>query len=73
MLDPTWTAEGYLLGVPEANPFTGVWTVLAADWLWLIDPLNAWGLTLTGLGLLLGAFTRWNAFWGAVMMVFHLR
>jgi thiosulfate dehydrogenase [quinone] large subunit len=37
----------------------------------LIDMLNMWGLTLTGLGLLLGAFVRWNAFWGAVMMLFY--
>jgi thiosulfate dehydrogenase [quinone] large subunit len=29
-----------------------------------------WGLTLTGLGIILGALLRWNAFWGAVMMMF---
>jgi thiosulfate dehydrogenase (quinone) large subunit len=37
----------------------------------LIDMLNAWDLTLTGLGLMLGALTRFNAFWGAVMMMFY--
>jgi thiosulfate dehydrogenase [quinone] large subunit len=36
----------------------------------LIDALVMWGLTLTGLGLILGALVRWNAFWGAVMMLF---
>jgi thiosulfate dehydrogenase [quinone] large subunit len=30
-----------------------------------------WGLTLTGLALILGAFVRWSAFWGAVMMLFY--
>ncbi len=30
-----------------------------------------WGLILTGLALLLGAFVRWSAFWGAVMMLFY--
>jgi thiosulfate dehydrogenase [quinone] large subunit len=30
-----------------------------------------WGLTLTGLALILGAFVRWSAFWGAVMMMFY--
>jgi thiosulfate dehydrogenase [quinone] large subunit len=43
---------------------------MAADWLWLIDPPVTWGLTLTVLGLLVGAFVRWSAFWGAVQMLF---
>ncbi|PSP57121.1 hypothetical protein BRC82_00790 [Halobacteriales archaeon QS_1_67_19] len=70
VLAPEWSAEGFLLhAVPEGNPFGGLWAPLATDWLWLIDPLNAWGLTLVGLALLLGAFVRWSAFWGAVMML----
>ena len=72
LLDPSWTAAGYLLNaIPEGNPFGGLWVALAADWLWLIDPLNAWGLTLTGLGLLLGVLVRWSAFWGATIMLFY--
>ncbi|PSQ15421.1 hypothetical protein BRD00_14085 [Halobacteriales archaeon QS_8_69_26] len=66
-----WSAEGFLLhGIPEGNPFGGVWATMAGEWLWLIDPLVMAGLTLTGLGLVLGAFVRWNAFWAAVMMLF---
>ncbi|MFC4448585.1 DoxX family protein [Halorussus aquaticus] len=72
VLDPSWSAKGFLLhGIPEANPFGGLWTALANDWLWLVDPLNQWGLTLVGLALLAGAFVRWSAFWGAVMMAFY--
>ncbi len=72
VLDPEWSAEGFLLhAVPEGNPFAGVWPMLAEEWLWLLDPLNAWGLTLIGAALLVGAFVRWSAFWGAVMMVFY--
>jgi thiosulfate dehydrogenase [quinone] large subunit len=64
-----WTAEGFLLhGVPEGNPLMGLWGSLAGSP--LLDALVMWGLTLTGLGLILGAFVRWNAFWGAVMMLF---
>jgi thiosulfate dehydrogenase [quinone] large subunit len=37
----------------------------------LIDILNMWGLTLTGLALILGVAVRWSAFWGAVMMLFY--
>ena len=71
VLDPAWSASGYLTHVAEGNPFGGVWTAMAGDWLWLIDPLNQWGLTLVGLALLVGAFVRWSAFWGAVMMLFY--
>jgi len=69
LLDPEWTAAGFLqFAVPEGNPFIGLWQGFAGSP--TIDGLVAWGLTLTGLGLLLGALVRWNAFWGAVMMLF---
>lgn len=72
VLDASWSAEGYLLhAVPDANPFGGLWAMLANDYLWLIDPLNAWGLTLIGVALLLGAFVRFAAFWGSVVMLFY--
>ncbi|MDX1747555.1 MAG: DoxX family membrane protein [Halobacteriales archaeon] len=68
--DNNWTAEGFLANaVPAGNPLTGLWASMAGSP--LIDALNMWGLTLTGLGLILGAFVRWNAFWGAVMMLFY--
>lgn len=64
-----WTAAGYLANaIPEGNPFVGVWASMAGSP--LIDALVMWGLTLTGIGLIVGAFVRWNAFWGAVMMLF---
>ena len=65
-----WTAAGFLTGaVPEGNPLMGAWVDMAGSP--LIDLLNMWGLTLTGLALILGAFVRWSAFWGAVMMLFY--
>lgn len=68
VLNPTWTAGGYLENaVPAANPLTGVWPVLAT--LPAVDLLVQWGLTLTGLGLIVGALLRWNAFWASVMML----
>lgn len=70
--DPSWSAEGFLLhAIPEGNPFGGLWATLANDWLWLIDPLNAWGLTLIGAALILGAAVRWAALWGSVVMLFY--
>ncbi|MCJ7478704.1 MAG: DoxX family protein [Candidatus Nanohaloarchaeota archaeon QJJ-7] len=71
LMDPGWSAAGYLSGVAASNPFQTIWTVLANEWLWLVDPLNAWGLTLVGLGLMAGALVRWNAFWGSVLMAFY--
>jgi thiosulfate dehydrogenase [quinone] large subunit len=64
-----WTAAGYLQNaIPEGNPFMGFWGSMAGSP--LLDALVMWGLTLTGLGLIIGALVRWNAFWGAVMMLF---
>lgn len=68
VLDPEWTAAGFLqFAIPEGNPFTAQFAVMAGSP--LIDGLVAWGLTLTGLGLIIGALVRWNAFWAAFMMV----
>ncbi len=72
LLDPKWSASGYLLNaVPIGNPFGGFWATLANQYIGIVDPLNAWGLTLVGLCLLLGAFVRFASFWGAVMMLFY--
>jgi thiosulfate dehydrogenase [quinone] large subunit len=72
VLNPEWTASGFLLNaIPEGNPFAGFWPILANEYIGLVDPLNAWGLTLVGVALIFGAFVRWAAFWGAVMMLFY--
>ena len=68
VLDPSFTAAGYLTNLPEGNPFIGFFGSMAGNS--VIDGLVAWGLTLTGIGLMAGALTRWCAFWGAVMMLF---
>ncbi len=68
ILDPEWTAAGFLqFAIPEGNPFAGAFAAMAGSP--MIDFLVMWGLTLTGLGLIIGAFTRWNAFWAAFMML----
>jgi thiosulfate dehydrogenase [quinone] large subunit len=72
LLNPEWSASGFLLhAIPEGNPFGGMWATMANEYLFLIDPLNAWGLTLVGAALFLGIAVRWSAFWGAVMMMFY--
>jgi thiosulfate dehydrogenase [quinone] large subunit len=65
-----WTAAGFLNNaIPAGNPLTEFFASMAGNP--LIDWLNMLGLTLCGLGLLLGAFVRFSAFWGAVMMMFY--
>jgi thiosulfate dehydrogenase [quinone] large subunit len=69
-----WSAAGYLdpntpFGVTAANPLADLFAGLSGNA--LIDVLNMWGLTLTGLALIIGAFVRFSAFWGAVMMSFY--
>jgi len=72
LLNPGWSASGFLLhGIPEGNPIPQFWPYLADNWLWLIDPLNAWGLTLIGIGLIVGGAVRWCAFWGSIVMLFY--
>ncbi len=64
-----WTAAGYLQNaIPAGNPLQGFWGSMAGSP--VLDILVMWGLTLTGIGLIIGALVRWNAFWGAVMMMF---
>ena len=63
-----WTAAGYLANaIPAGNPFAATFAGMSGNP--LIDMLVMWGLTLTGIGLIVGAAVRWNAFWGAVMMM----
>ena len=63
-----WTAAGYLANaIPAGNPFGGLWGTMAG--MPLVDVLVMWGLTLTGIALIVGAAVRWSAFWGAVMML----
>ena len=62
-----WTAAGYLgNAIPAGNPF-GFWSAMVTAP--LVDPLVIWGQILIGLALLVGAFVRFAAFWGAVQMV----
>ncbi len=68
LLDSEWTAAGFLkFAIPEGNPFINQFAAMAGNP--VIDFLVPWGLTLTGIGLMIGAFVRWNAFWAAFMMV----
>ncbi len=68
-----WSAKGFLL--QSRGPFAEMFRGLAADpeRLELVNQLNMWGLTLIGLGLILGCFTRLASASGMlVVLLFYL-
>jgi thiosulfate dehydrogenase [quinone] large subunit len=66
---PGWSAAGYLM--QSRGAFAGVFRWLAADASVLakVNPLTMWGLTLVGLGLILGCFTRLASAAGILLLL----
>jgi thiosulfate dehydrogenase [quinone] large subunit len=70
---PGWSAAGFLL--QSRGVFSGLFRWMASDpsVLAVVNPLNMWGLTLIGLGLVLGCFTRLAAASGILLiLLFYL-
>jgi|SRR3989344_3507249 len=69
VLDPEWSAAGYL---KTAKTFP-------AFYLWFTQPnilpvinfINEWGLTLLGVSLILGVFIRFSFVFGAILMLLY--
>lgn len=62
-----WSAAGYLRGA--TGPLAGFFQSLAGvPW---VDQLNAWGLTLVGVALIVGAAVRWSSFCGILLMLLY--
>jgi thiosulfate dehydrogenase [quinone] large subunit len=71
VLNPSWTSKAYLLD--SGGPIKGIfeWMALNQMVLTTVDFLNAWGLTLIGLSLLLGIFTRFGSIAGLLLLLFY--
>jgi thiosulfate dehydrogenase (quinone) large subunit len=69
--NPGWSAGGYLMD--SSGPLAGLFQSMAStpQILSVVDVLNAWGLTLVGLGLLMGGFTRLAAIGGIILLAFY--
>lgn len=65
---PDWTATGFLMGT-EGRPFEAMFQVMANNV--VIDYLNAYGLLLIGIAIVLGVLVRWASFWGVLMMLLY--
>lgn len=69
VLDPNWSAEGYVKGAK----------LLSGFYLWLTTPgimpvvnfINEWGLTLLGASLILGIFVKYSTPLGALLMLLY--
>lgn len=69
ILDPGWSAAGYLQG---AKTFPGFYNLfLGPQVLPVVNFLNEWGLTLIGISFLLGVFVRLSSFFGAALMLLY--
>ncbi len=66
---PHWSAAGYLNG---AKTFAGFYHWLATPGLMpAVNFLNAWGLALVGLSLIVGLFVRLSSLFGALLMILY--
>ena len=71
LTSPYWTSAGYLA---ESKWFLhGTFMNIAASptAVTVVDLLNEWGLTLIGLGLIVGLLTRWAAWAGVVVLALY--
>lgn len=69
VLNPEWTAAGYL---SNAKNFVEMYDFfLSPQVLPIINFMNAWGLTLLGVSLILGVFVRISAPLGMLLMVLY--
>ena len=69
VLNPAWSAEGYLKG---AKTFATFYTWLASTtMLPTINFINEWGLTLLGISLILGVMVRLSSSLGAILMLLY--
>jgi thiosulfate dehydrogenase (quinone) large subunit len=69
VLNPDWSAAGYLSG---AKTFTGLYEWLASPAILPVTNfLNQWGLTLIGLALILGLWTKASSYLGILLMALY--
>jgi thiosulfate dehydrogenase [quinone] large subunit len=69
IIDPAWSAEGYLRGAKTFSSF----------YAWFAEPnilpvtnfLNEWGLTVLGASLILGLFVRFTSMFGVILMLLY--
>lgn len=69
VLNPEWTAAGYLRAAKSFTPFFN-WLASSSNIGW-VNFANEWGLTLVGVAIIVGLYTRWAALAGMVLMALY--
>jgi thiosulfate dehydrogenase [quinone] large subunit len=71
IINPDWSSFGYLMD--SQGPVAGLFQSMAANAnvVSVVDWLNMWGLTLIGLGLMLGVFMQLSLFCGMMILVLY--
>lgn len=69
ILNPTWSAAGYIGG---AKTFPGFYNLfLRSDILPFTNYLNEWALTLLGISLIAGVFVKYAGYLGSLLMLLY--
>lgn len=71
LFNPNWTSAPFLL---QSNwVFSGFFHFVAENHtvLAIVDFLNIWGQILIGLSLIIGLFSTWAAYFGALLILFY--
>lgn len=69
VMDPAWSAEGYLKGAKLLPQF---YTWLTSPHIMpIVNFVNEWGLTLLGISLILGIWINYSAPLGALLMLLY--
>ncbi|MBP6977670.1 MAG: DoxX family membrane protein [Bacteroidales bacterium] len=71
VFQPGWTSSAYLLDSKGFLSGFFIWIASHASVLSVADFLNEWGLTLIGLSLILGLFTRISCIFGMLLLLFY--
>ena len=69
VFDSSWSAAGYLKGAKTFAPLYQFF--LKPDILPVVNFMNEWGLTIVGLALIFGFWTRWASLFGALLMLLY--
>jgi len=69
LTNPAWSSAGFLKA--SQGPFSGIYLAIANNetLLSIADVLNEWGLTIIGILLILGLFTRVSAYAGMFLLL----
>jgi len=68
LINPEWTARPFLEGSRWIFGDLFRWLISGNTGMWIVDTFNAYGLTIIGIALILGLFTR-VALWSGVILL----